>query len=181
MQTLTLPIGQIRLNDDNPRLIKDARFAQLVKSLQEFPEMLALRPLVVDESYTVLGGNMRLRAMLHLHYTEALVTVAEGLSEAQKREFVIKDNGSFGEHDWDALANSWADLPLEAWGIDVPVNWLEGEPDLEDLLADSEAKPATMKITFTAPEQLQQAEQDIQELLDRKYQGAYFSVSAGGI
>ena len=141
MQTLTLPIGQIRLNDDNPRLIRDARFAQLVKSLQEFPEMLALRPLVVDEAYTVLGGNMRLRAMLHLHYTEALVTVAEGLSEAQKREFVIKDNGSFGEHDWSALANGeWGDAAtLNDWGVDVPPDWgvvvelpaaEEGEPDL---------------------------------------------------
>ena len=151
MQALTLPIGQIRLNDDNPRLIKDARFAQLVKSLQEFPEMLALRPLVVDETYTVLGGNMRLRAMQHLHYTEALVTVAEGLTDAQKREFVIKDNGSFGEHDWDMLANGdWPDAAtLNDWGVDVPAEWADIEPELlgEIGLPDGE-KPGFGQITF---------------------------------
>ena len=141
MKSLTLPLSKIKLNDDNPRLIKDGRFAQLVKSLQEFPEMLALRPLVVDESFTVLGGNMRLRAMQHLHYTEALVTVAVGLTDAQKREFVIKDNGSFGEHDWDALANGdWPDAAtLNDWGVEIPTDWgvveelpaaEEGEPDL---------------------------------------------------
>jgi DNA modification methylase len=141
MPTLTLPIGQIHLNDDNPRILKDARFQQLVKSLQDFPEMLALRPCVVDETYTVLGGNMRLRALQHLGYTEVPVVVAEGLTPEQKREFVIKDNGSFGEWDWDALANGdWPDAAtLNEWGVDVPADWgvveelpaaEEGEPDL---------------------------------------------------
>ena len=181
---LKLPISAVKLNDDNPRTLKDVRFQQLIKSIQDFPQMLELRPCVVDENHVVLGGNMRLRAMQHLGFTEVNVTVAKGLTEAQKKEFVIKDNGSFGEWDYDALANGdWPDAAtLNAWGMDVPVVWgAEPEPDMADLLGDQEAKPATMKITFTAPEQLQQAEQDIQELLDRKYQGAYFSVSAGGI
>jgi DNA modification methylase len=120
-----VPIDQVHLNDDNPRLLKDARFEQLVKSIQEFPEMLNLRPLVIDEAGIVLGGNMRLRALQHLGYTEVPVMQALDLSEEQKREFIIKDNGSFGEWDWDALANGdWPEASvLNDWGINLPADW----------------------------------------------------------
>jgi len=97
--------------------------------------------------------------------------------EDKQAEFVIKDNVSGGEWDWDMLANQWDAEKLEAWGLDVPV--FMPEPSMDELIADDKNKPATMKITFESPEQLQKAEIDIQELIDRKYKGAYFSVSAG--
>jgi hypothetical protein len=162
---ILLPISELRLNDDNPRLIKEERFAHLVQSLIDFPEMMRLRPAVVDEAGLVLGGNMRSRAkafllelseaekserlaqaVAHRHaeqgpdYNEAAhrqllaelfdvatvpVTRAVGLSEAQKREFIIKDNAGFGEWDWDQLANgAWGDVPtLTSWGVDIPPKW----------------------------------------------------------
>lgn len=120
---------------------------------------------------------MRLRALQHLKVKEVPVTQVEGLTPEQKREFIIKDNASFGEWDWDVLANEWDPEQLTAWGLDV---WLpEAEP--EDLVAEEKNKPATMKITFSSPEQLQEAEIDIQEILDRKYPGSFFSISAGEI
>jgi hypothetical protein len=99
------------------------------------------------------------------------------LNEEQQRAFIIKDNVGFGEWDWDALANEWDAEQLDEWGLDV---WkVEEEPSLDELIGEEKNKPASMKITFESPEQLQKAEIDIQELLDRKYKGAYFSVSAG--
>jgi len=101
------------------------------------------------------------------------------LNEEQQRAFIIKDNVGFGEWDWDALANEWDAEQLADWGLDV---WkVEEEPSLDELIGEEKNKPASMKITFESPEQLQKAEIDIQELLDRKYSGAYFSVSAGEI
>jgi len=186
----TRPIEEVHLNKHNPRLLKDERFAHLVQSIQEFPEMLQLRPLVVDEQGVVLGGNMRLHALMHLNYTQVPVLVAVGLTEAQKQEFVIKDNASFGEWDWNALANEWSDLPLQEWGLDLPKDWLAVPDELEDDEAsgaghggsyeeeEAEARP-TMTVTFTSPEDLQQAESDVQELLDRKYPTAFFTIQVG--
>jgi hypothetical protein len=132
---------------------------------------------VVDENMTVLGGNMRLKAMQELKWKEVPIVVAEGLTDAQKDEFVIKDNVGFGQYNWEMLANEWDAEELTRWGLDIP--HFEPEPDYEDLIGEEKNKPASMKITFESPEQLQKAEIDIQELLDRKYPKAYFSVSAG--
>lgn len=179
MKTELVAIDQVQLSPDNPRVIKNDKFIKLVKSIGEFPEMLKVRPIVVDDDMVVLGGNMRLRACLEAGLKEVYILKASEFSEKQKREFVIKDNSSFGEWDWDALANEWDTDLLEDWGIDTPI-FME-EPSYEDLIGEDKAKPPTMKITFDSPEQLQKAEVDIQELLDRKYEGAYFSVSAGEI
>jgi ParB-like chromosome segregation protein Spo0J len=113
-------ITQIKSNPNNPRLIKDHKFKQLVKSIQDFPQMLELRPIVIDENNMVLGGNMRLKACLEAGLTDVPVIHANNLSEAQKKEFIIKDNISFGEHDWDALANEWNIIELDEWGLDIP-------------------------------------------------------------
>ncbi len=172
-------IRQIRPNPDNPRFIKGGKFEKLVKSIKEFPEMLELRPIVVNQDMVVLGGNMRLKACEEAGIEQVPIIFADNLTEEQQKEFIIKDNSSFGEWDWDLLANEWDTDLLEDWGIDLPV--LLEEPDMDDLIADPKSKPATMKITFDSPEQLQKAEIDIQELIDRKYEGAYFSVSAGEI
>jgi ParB-like chromosome segregation protein Spo0J len=112
-------IKDIKPNPNNPRIIKDNKFKLLVKSIQEFPEMLELRPIVIDENNIVLGGNMRLKACIEAGLTEVPVKVAT-LTEQQKKEFIIKDNVSFGEHDWDALANEWNIESLDDWGLDIP-------------------------------------------------------------
>jgi hypothetical protein len=173
-----IAISKVRPNSDNPRYIKDEKFKKLVQSLRDFPEMANVRPIVVNKEMIVLGGNMRLKAMQEAGWSEVPVQVVDW-SEEKQREFIIKDNVGFGEWDWDELANTWNEMELDAWGLDVP-NFLEMPTD-EDLIGEEKNKPATMKITFTSPEQLQSAEIDIQELLDRKYQGAFFSVSAGEI
>ena len=113
-------IQEIKSNPNNPRLIKDNKFKQLVKSIQDFPQMLELRPIVIDENNMVLGGNMRLKACLEAGLTDVPVIHANNLTEGQKKEFIIKDNISFGEHDWDALANEWNIIELDEWGLDIP-------------------------------------------------------------
>jgi hypothetical protein len=173
-----IPISKVIPNSDNPRYIKEEKFKKLVQSLKDFPEMANARPIVVNKEMVALGGNMRLKAMQEAGWTEVPVKVVDW-SEEKQREFIIKDNVGFGDWNWDELANTWDEMELDAWGLDVP-NFLEMPTD-EDLIGEEKNKPATMKITFTSPEQLQSAEIDIQELLDRKYKGAFFSVSAGEI
>jgi len=180
---MPVKIADINLNKDNPRQISEAKLESLKKSICDFEKMLSLRPIVVDETNTVLGGNMRLRALQALGYDEIpdeWVKQAADLTDEEKRQFIIKDNVGFGEWDWDALGNGWDAGELTDWGLDVPV-WAGEEPAFDDLIGEDKDKPPTMKITFESPEQLQKAEIDIQELIDRKYEGAYFSVSAGEI
>ena len=173
-----LPVKTLKANPNNPRVIRDEKFKKLVKSIKEFPEMLEARPVVVNPDMVVLGGNMRLKALREAGVEEAPVYIASW-DEVKQRQFIIKDNVGFGEWDWDALANEWNGEELQEWGLDIP--GFEEEPDFEDLIGEDKDKAATMKITFESPEQLQKAEIDIQELIDRKFPGAYFSVSAGEI
>jgi hypothetical protein len=122
-------INTIKPNKDNPRLIKNDKFKKLVNSIQEFPEMLNLRPIVVDENMIVLGGNMRLKASKDAGLKEVWIEVAEGLSDKQKKEFIVKDNIGFGEWEWDILANEWDSVQLAEWGLDV---W-QNDDDVEDI------------------------------------------------
>ena len=170
------PVSKVKLNPKNPRIIKDDKFQKLVASLQEFPEMATVRPIVCNTDMVILGGNMRFKAMQAAGWKEVPVEIVDW-PEDKQAEFVIKDNVSGGEWDWDALANEWDAEALGKWGLDLPI--MMDEPSMDELIGDEKNKPATMKITFETPEQLQAAEIDIQELLDRKYKGAYFSVSAG--
>jgi DNA modification methylase len=127
-----LPIKKIVANPNNPRVIKDDKFKKLVQSIKDFPKMLELRPIVIDENNVVLGGNMRLRALQELGIKEVPVLYANDLTEEQKKEFIIKDNVGFGEWNWDDLANKWDDEKLVEWGLDIPVNFeveLEAEED----------------------------------------------------
>ena len=116
-------ISEVKPNPKNPRVIKDGKFQKLVKSIQEFPDMLNKRPLIVftdvDGKYVVLGGNMRLKALNELKFKEIPVIIADEWTEEQKAEFLIKDNVGFGEWDWDSLANEWDESKLEDWGLDV--------------------------------------------------------------
>ena len=119
METQILKISEIKLNPENPRLIKDDKFKKLVNSIKEFPEMLKIRPIVVNKDMIILGGNMRFKACKEAGLKEIPVIVANELTSDQEREFLIKDNVSGGEWDWNLL-NDWDTDQLEDWGVDVP-------------------------------------------------------------
>lgn len=113
-------IAAIKPNKENPRYINDSKFKKLVKSIKEFPEMLETRPLVVDENMVVLGGNMRLKALKSAGVFEVPVHQVKDWTEDQKKEFIIKDNVSYGNWDWDIIANDWETNIISDWGMDVP-------------------------------------------------------------
>lgn len=113
-------IQKIKPNDENPRFITDAKFKKLIKSIKEFPEMLETRPLVVDENFVVLGGNMRLKALKSAGVFEVPIHQVKGWTDEQKKEFIIKDNLGYGEWDWDIVANEWDVQKLKDWGMDLP-------------------------------------------------------------
>jgi len=117
-KTETISLNEIKNNPNNPRLVKDDKFKKLVKSIKEFPEMLKIRPIVVNKDMIVLGGNMRLKACKEAGLKEVPIIRAENLTEEQQREFIIKDNVGFGEWDWDLLANEWDATQLEEWGLE---------------------------------------------------------------
>ena len=135
MKTELVKISKVKANPNNPRLIKDDKFKKLVRSIKEFPEMLKIRPIVVDKDNIVLGGNMRLRACQEAGLKEVPILKAEELTEKQQREFIIKDNVGFGEWDWDDVANNWDAEDLEEWGFDV---WLMPNETDYDLLDDED-------------------------------------------
>lgn len=118
-------IQDIKPNPNNPRIIKDNKFKQLVKSIQDFPQMLELRPIVIDENNMVLGGNMRLKACIEAGLIDVPVKQAKDLTEEQKKEFIVKDNVGYGEWDFDQLANEWDVDLLQDWGLEIP-NWSAG-------------------------------------------------------
>ena len=125
-------INEIKPNPNNPRIIKDDKFKKLVKSIQDFPQMLELRPIVIDENNIVLGGNMRLKACIEAGLKDVPVKQAKELTEEQKKEFIVKDNVGYGEWDWDDLANNWDEQLLTEWGLDIPnfdATVLEAEED----------------------------------------------------
>ena len=128
-------ISKVKGNPSNPRIIKNDKFKKLVTSIKEFPEMLKLRPIVVDEDMMVLGGNMRLRASKEAGLTEVWIDIAEGLTEEQKKEFIVKDNVGFGEWEWDILANEWDEVLLKDWGMDV---WQPTDMNLENFFEDND-------------------------------------------
>jgi ParB-like chromosome segregation protein Spo0J len=119
MNIETIKISTIKSNPNNPRVIKDDKFDKLVQSIKDFPQMLEIRPIVVNDDMIVLGGNMRLKACKEAGLKEVPIIKASELTEEQQREFIIKDNVGFGEWDWEQL-KEWDGEELEAWGLDVP-------------------------------------------------------------
>jgi len=159
-----VPINTVKANPNNPRIIKDDKFAKLVKSINEFPQMLKLRPIVVNDDMVVLGGNMRLKACKEAGLKEIPIIKASELTEQQQKEFIVKDNVGYGEWDWSDLANNWDSDQLEEWGLDIP-----GFSDVEDLgenfsLPDGDKAPF-QQMTFTlADEQATQIKNAIDEI-----------------
>ena len=127
-----VPINTVKANPNNPRIIKDDKFAKLVKSINEFPQMLNLRPIVVNDDMVVLGGNMRLKACKEAGLKEIPIIKASELTEQQQKEFIVKDNVGYGEWDWDDLANNWDAAELEEWGLDIPDFKTEDEAQEDD-------------------------------------------------
>lgn len=133
-------LSDIRPNPNNPRVIKDDKFKKLVKSIQDFPQMLELRPIVVNDEMIVLGGNMRLKALEHLGIEETYIIKAGELTDKQEQEFIIKDNVGYGEWDWEQLANEWDVEDLDEWGLDLPLDFvkeIEAEEDDFEVPADA--------------------------------------------
>jgi len=132
MKSITVKISEVKSNPNNPRIIKDDKFQKLVKSIKEFPEMLNIRPIVVNADMVVLGGNMRLKACKEAGIKEVAIIKAEDLTEDQQKQFIIKDNVGFGEWDWEDLANNWDAEQLTDWGVDIPDFKHEEEAEEDD-------------------------------------------------
>ena len=173
MKVLKVKISDIKTNPKNPRLIKDDKFRKLVKSIQEFPQMLELRPIVVDENNIVLGGNMRLKACLEVGLKEVYIVKAEDLTEQQKDEFIVKDNVGFGEWDWDILANEWDTDKLQDWGLDLPIYFNDSDELGTDFNLPEGDKAPFQQMTFTLAdeqaEQIKNAIRDIKQTEEYKY------------
>jgi len=141
-----IKLNQIKINSANPRLIKDDRFKKLVQSVKEFPKMMELRPIVIDEDGTILGGNMRYRALKEMGYKEIpdnWVKKASELTDEEKRRFIIEDNVGFGEWDMDMLANEWDAEELEEWGVELNITETEklSESTYKSVYYEPEQKP----------------------------------------
>jgi len=140
MANSLMKISDIKANPNNPRIIKDDKFKKLVESVKSFPEMLELRPIVVNKDMIILGGNMRYKACKEAWIKEIPVIIADNLTEEQEREFLIKDNVSGGEWDWDILANEWDKEELEEWGLDVTFDTVEPTAEEDDFEVDESIK-----------------------------------------
>ena len=146
-------IKEIKQNSNNPRVIKDYKFKKLVRSIQNFPEMLDLRPIVVNEDKVVLGGNMRLRACQEAGLEEVPIIIAKDLNEAKQKEFVVKDNLNYGEWDWDMLANEFDLMELDTYGLDLNPT-LFNDKDEESIKGVTDEKFNDYTIYFTNEQEL---------------------------
>lgn len=171
-----MKLNEIKPNPDNPRVLRDDRFQKLKKSIQEFPKMLSLRPMVIDNNNYVLGGNMRLRALQDLGYKEIpdeWVRRASDLTDEEKKRFIIADNVSFGEWDWEAIANEWDVQELNEWGLDTPGFTVNADELGEDFTLASGDKSPFQQMTFTLAdeqaEQIKNALADIKQTEEYKY------------
>jgi ParB-like chromosome segregation protein Spo0J len=120
IKTKSVKISEVKVNPNNPRLIRDDKFAKLVQSIKDLPQMLEIRPIVVNTDMVVLGGNMRLKACKEAGLKEVPIIIADNLTEDQQREFLIKDNVSGGDWDWNMIQSEWDTNELAEWGLDVP-------------------------------------------------------------
>ena len=184
-------IKNIKPNPNNPRLIKDDKFKKLVKSIEEFPEMMEKRPMVcvtdVDGKIFPLGGNMRLKALQELNYKEipdSWVLMADEWTEEQRREFVIKDNIGYGEWDWDELANNWDAEKLEDWGLDLPGFDINADELGEEFSLPDGDKAPFQQMTFTLAdeqaEQIKNAIADIKKTEEYKYVETFGNENSNG-
>ena len=150
-----MEIEKIKLNEHNPRDITPEQKEKLKKSLQDFPEMLSVRPLIIDENNVVLGGNMRLRVLQELGYADVPVTQIKGWTEEQKKEFIVKDNLAYGQWDWEMLGNEWDVKELSDWGLEIP-NWANEDIDFDGLESNEDREKKFKDELVTCPHCLKQ-------------------------
>ena len=170
-----MKISSIHPNPQNPRIIKDDRFKKLVKSIQEFPKMMELRPIIVDNDGMILGGNMRFKALQELKYKDIpdeWVKRAETLTDEEKQRFIIEDNIPFGEWDWDTLANEWDQEELQGWGLEFPIFAKDNDYGTSFTLPSGDKEPF-QQMTFTLADQqadlIKNAITDIKKTEEYKY------------
>ena len=176
-------ISKVIPNENNPRFIKDQKFKKLVKSIKEFPEMLKLRPIVVNKDMIVLGGNMRLKACAEAGLKEVYILKADELTEQQEREFIVKDNVGFGEWDWDALGNEWNSVQLEDWGMDNWQNMDDIETSDDFSLPDGDKEPFQQQTYTLADEQAEQIKNaiaDVKKTEEYKYVETFGNENSNG-
>ena len=137
-QTQYIKSSKINPNPNNPRIVKDYKYKALVKSIKEFPEMLSLRPIVVNTDMIVIGGNMRLRACIEAGIKDIPVIIADKLTEKEQREFTIKDNTQAGEWDWEMVANDWDVTELKEWDFTIPNMNIEDEIKVGDYMENKD-------------------------------------------
>ena len=180
---MIVKITEVKPNPNNPRLVKDEKFAKLVQSIKDFPQMLELRPIVVNDDMIVLGGNMRLKACKEAGLKEVPIIKASDLTEEQQREFIIKDNLGYGEWDWEMIANEWNAEQLETWGMDIG-----GFSGVEDLgenfsLPDGDKAPF-QQMTFTLADQqaeiIKNALEEIKKTEEYKYCETFGNENSNG-
>ena len=173
-----IDINKIKPNATNPRTIRNEKFNKLCESIKKFPEMLNIRPIVVNEKNEILGGNMRYRASKIIGLKEIPIIKVKNFTEEQKREFIIKDNVSSGQWDYDMLGNEWDSLKLGDWGIDVwqpekdvDLNVIDGF-EMDDLVEEKEVKPF-IKITFENVKHLKNEINEIEKIIERNENSFY--------
>jgi hypothetical protein len=170
--TEVVKISEVKLNPNNPRLIKDDKFKKLVQSIKDFPEMLNIRPIVVNKDMIILGGNMRFKACKEAGLKEVPIIITD-LSQDKQREFLIKDNTSGGDWDWEIIANEWNSEQLEAWGLDLVGFDANVEDFGEDFNLPEGEKAPFQQMTFTLAdeqaEQIKNAIADIKTTEEYKY------------
>jgi len=162
---MLVKISKVISNENNPRFIKDDKFKKLVKSIKEFPEMLKLRPIVVNSDMVVLGGNMRLKACKEAGLKEVYILKADDLTEEQQREFIVKDNVGFGDWDWDILANEWDSTQLEDWGLELMQFQEEDIKEKKDL---SDSINSSFRLEIELENEIEQ-EKLYNELINKGY------------
>lgn len=172
MNTETVSIKKLKPNPANPRTIRDDKFHKLVQSVKDFPQMLEIRPIVVNDQYEVLGGNMRLRACIEAGMKEVTIIRASKLTEDQQRRFIVVDNVGFGDFDMDALANEWDAEELQEWGMDLPV-YADISIGTDGFSLPDGDKEPFQQMTFTLADeqatQVKNAISDIKETEEYKY------------
>ena len=173
MKSEIVNINKVKSNPNNPRVIKDDKFKKLVQSIKDFPKMLNIRPIVVNDDFIVLGGNMRLKACKEAGLKEVPIIMASELTEQEQKQFIIKDNVSGGEWDWNMLANEWDVEELEEWGLDVGGFDLNSDNLGEEFILPDGDKAPFQQMTFTLAdeqaEQIKNAIADIKQTEEYKY------------
>ncbi len=163
---IEVKVADVKANPNNPRIIKDDKFKKLVKSIQDFPEMLKLRPIIVNDDMVVLGGNMRLKACKEAGVKTIPIIKASLLTEEKQKEFIVKDNVGYGEWDWDDLANNWDAEQLTDWGLDIPIF---NEIDEKEQIDLSDKIKSEFKIEVICKDETEQ-EQVYNKLIEQNYQ-----------